>query len=372
MPDPKHDSSVCKKISDCVDVKILDNKFSILCRFCNSCISSQGFSSHLLYKHNISREQYAWKYHSDEICKCAICNKSYFRKYSYIRLRLKNTCNNKKCMNFFRKISIEKSFLKKYGFKSSFDVPFILKKAIEHSGKTLKDNNIYHICALKRAKNLKEKGLLTIIAKKATLKKRQIDGYFSDKFLIERSNSAIKGVNTKKENGFFYNELVSLKASETRKRNGTYNKSKPEIAFGIFLNSKFDYVYSQLKINSNLCSELFGNDFFDYKKSFTFDYVVKYENLLFCICIDGIYYHGLDRPIIEIAKCKTKTDKIIFDTYYRDRYLEDFISCSKINVIKFSDVNIVDFSKKKIEKMFPYYCNGVSCQLDLFWRKFYA
>jgi hypothetical protein len=374
MADPKHDSSgLTKEFIDCKDIKILDSKFSILCRCCNTYIGSQGFSGHLLAQHNISRIEYAWKHHTDEICNCAVCNKNYFRSYGYIRLRLKNTCNNKKCMNQFRKMSIEKSFLKKYGFKNSFVTPHIQKKVIENSKKTLKSKNIYHICALKRAENLRKKGLLSVIGKKTLLKKRQ-NGYYTEKFLVKRSESAIKGVNTRKSKGAIFNRLVSLKISETRKKNGTYNKSNPESKFGSFLSSKFNCVHNQISINSNEFIKLFGLRLEDYKKSFTFDFAVVEDGRIIFICIDGIYYHGLDRPIVEIANLRTKTDKTIFETYYRDRYLEDYISSKNmcINVVKFSDVSITNFLKNKTEKMLPYYCNGESNQLDSFWRKFYG
>lgn len=60
---------------------------------------------------------------------------------------------------------------------------------------------------------------------------------------------------------------------------------------------------------------------------------------------------------------KTNTDKVIFDTYYRDRYFEDFIRKSDINIIRFTDISIKRFCKNENEMLLPYFSNGHSSEI---------
>lgn len=164
--------------------------------------------------------------------------------------------------------------------------------------------------------------------------------------------------NKNKINGT-YDKMI-LKRHETLKKNNSYGKSKKEELFFSFLKNNF------CDIKRQVCTLKEYKDIFRFMKGYhTFDFVINYYDDIFFICFDGVYYHGLDRSIIDIAKHKTETDKIIFDTYYRDRNLENFCQKNNLNLLRFSDKNFDEFYLNR-GHLNPYFVCGNSEKIDNF------
>ena len=88
---------------------------------------------------------------------------------------------------------------------------------------------------------------------------------------------------------------VRKKCHETMKRNGSYRKkTKPEAILEQHLTSLFgehDVVYQK------------------FVNRWPIDFYIKSTNVY--IQMDGMHWHGLDRPLEEIMKCKTRHDESI-------------------------------------------------------------
>jgi len=97
-----------------------------------------------------------------------------------------------------------------------------------------------------------------------------------------------------------YHEIAQ-KSHDTMKRNGTFKKSGPENKLYELLCEKFgnDNVERQTKVNG-----------------WAIDFYIKTIDLY--IQLDGVYWHGLDRPIEDIKKFEHKRDSVIYTTYMRD------------------------------------------------------
>jgi hypothetical protein len=53
--------------------------------------------------------------------------------------------------------------------------------------------------------------------------------------------------------------------------------------------------------------------------------------------LDGVYWHGLDRSIEEIAKRKTNRDIVIHKKWLTDREQEQWFSNAKLRLIRITD-----------------------------------
>ena len=91
------------------------------------------------------------------------------------------------------------------------------------------------------------------------------------------------------------------KAHETMKRNKSYGKSKLEDQLFEVLVSIFGEIDVARAVPIN---------------SWLIDFRINSRNLY--IQFDGVYWHGLNRPIEKIQEFKTPRDKIIYGTYLRD------------------------------------------------------
>jgi hypothetical protein len=254
------------------------------------------------------------------------CGKEFYRNGYDIKYNKRFTCGNKKCLEKRRLENLENTLTKRkkyymdiYGVDNPAAVPEIQAKT--------------------QATNLKRLGVTCP---------------FQQQHVIEKANS---------------HEAI-IKNHETRMKNWNFRISKAEFVFAWFLLSHKDFnVKQQIKIGSHKCTEIFGKLFDDFKGNFSLDFVVIFEENTFCISFDGIYYHGLDRPITEIAKCKTLTDRTIFDTYYRDRAFENYCQKRKdINFIRFDEVLFRKFVLKN-NKLDPYFSTGCSKQIITFLEK---
>jgi hypothetical protein len=125
------------------------------------------------------------------------------------------------------------------------------------------------------------------------------------------------------------------KSCETRSKNrtGTY-QSKIEILVGNFLCDIFgeQNVVSQVPVNERWI--------FDF-------YVISEETY---IQVDGTYWHGLNRPIDEIKKCKSSKDNRILETYNKDRLQDEWADKNGICLVRITDEEINTWLKKSDPK----------------------
>lgn len=112
------------------------------------------------------------------------------------------------------------------------------------------------------------------------------------------------------------------KRHATMKRNGSYRKSKPE-----------DELYEKL------CAE---HDTENVQRQvpvtgtrWLIDFYVKSIDTY--IQFDGVYWHGLDRPIEEIAKHRTKRDVQIHKKWLTDREQDEHFKSRGLRLIRITD-----------------------------------
>jgi hypothetical protein len=302
----------------------------MICLLCNDKKEYEtwrSFICHFNKRHlkTLTIEQYVIKFKLFGYTICD-CGKEFYRNGYDVKYNKHFTCRNKECLEKRRLENIKNTIAKRkkhymniYGVDNPAAVP--------------------EIQARTQATNLKKWGTTCPL---------------QQQWVIKKANS---------------HEAI-IKNHETRVKNWNYRISKAEFIFAwfLFLHKEF-IIKQQVKIGSQQCAEIFEKLFDGFKGNFSLDFVVIFEENTFCISFDGIYYHGLDRPITEIAKCKTLTDRTIFNTYYRDRAFEDY--CQKINDINFIRFDETTFRKFILEKnkLEPYFSTGCSKQIFLFLEK---
>lgn len=116
-----------------------------------------------------------------------------------------------------------------------------------------------------------------------------------------------------------------IKRHETMKRNGTYRKSSVEDQVYDYLCSTFgdDQVERNVMINDK----------------WPIDFYVKSIDTY--IQLDGVYWHGLDRPIEEIAKHKTPRDAQIHKKWMTDRAQDAWFKERGMTLKRLTDVQFL-------------------------------
>jgi very-short-patch-repair endonuclease len=104
----------------------------------------------------------------------------------------------------------------------------------------------------------------------------------------------------------------------TMKANGTYFTSKPEEALYQYLVARFQHVERQVVVNQ------WPIDF----------YVVDIDAY---VQLDGAYWHGLDRPIEEIAQFKTPRDRTILRKFQIDREQDEWFRSTDRRLLRITD-----------------------------------
>lgn len=110
------------------------------------------------------------------------------------------------------------------------------------------------------------------------------------------------------------------KSHETMKRNGSYGKSKVEDSFYDFLNNLYGegVVDRQRKVNG-----------------WNIDFYVESSDLY--VQFDGVYWHGLDRPIEVIEKLNDKRSKSIYETFLKDKRQNEWFEKNGLKLIRVTD-----------------------------------
>lgn len=124
---------------------------------------------------------------------------------------------------------------------------------------------------------------------------------------------------------------ISKKRHETMKRNGTYGEtSKPEKLAQMFLAELFGDI--------NIENQKVQN------KRWSIDHYVL--SLGFFVQTDGVYWHGLDRPLNEIKEFKTERDKTIYQHFLNDqKRAKWFLENNKL-LVKVTDIEVNSCTNK--------------------------
>lgn len=67
------------------------------------------------------------------------------------------------------------------------------------------------------------------------------------------------------------------------------------------------------------------------------------------IQFDGVYWHGLDRPIEVIGEFRNPRDRTIHATFFRDRLQDEYFRSSNLKLIRFTDREFKNWKKLGIE-----------------------
>jgi len=184
-------------------------------------------------------------------------------------------------------IKAKQIFFERYGFENPMDSKEIRNKIEKTNVEKYGSINPFG------SNKIKEK------IKKTNLKKYGVEYPLQNKKVQEKTkktNLEKYGVENPTQN-----KEIQKKVHETKKRNGSYGKSIQE-----------DKYYKCLCLD-------YGKEDIERQKrinGWSIDFHIKSKNLY--IQFDGVYYHGLDRPLEEIKKFKTDTDKVIYGTMLRD------------------------------------------------------
>ena len=125
---------------------------------------------------------------------------------------------------------------------------------------------------------------------------------------------------------FDYKQMQKTR-HETMKRNKTYKQSMPE-----------ELLY---KI---LCKIFKYNNVIHHKEINGWNIDFYIENINTYIQLDGIYWHGLDRPVKVIKEFRTSRDKIIYGTYLRDIEQNKWFKENNLKLIRVIDKELIECS----------------------------
>lgn len=311
--------------------------------------SDVGFYNHLQICYNgITNKKYAERFETNEWISCHECGKKFF----FIQKRFKNEVVFTSA-HIIVVVFIKTKNVKKTDFKTNES-----KERARLAGQKEK---------ITKNKNSVENSEIYVQSSKNSWKTRRRNG--------NDIIGAIKAAEANRKNGNYSHEKSrekAIKGFETRKRNGDFGKriSKGEIAFSLYLDffcSKDFFILWQSKIDSSDWLDIFGNLFEDFKSQLEPDFILIHKETLqpIIVCFDGIFIHGLDRQITEIAKksLTSKFNKNIFNKYYSDRSFEEYSQKRNINLIRFDENSFGNFLFKN-EPLIPYFTCGNSKVID--------
>jgi hypothetical protein len=96
------------------------------------------------------------------------------------------------------------------------------------------------------------------------------------------------------------------------------------------------YAESQFR---KVLEQMFSNEAIETPKfinGWRIDFFIKTLNL-YCQ-FDGVYWHGLDRPIDVIREFRTKRDRVIYATYERDKRQNEWFRANGLHLIRITDI----------------------------------
>lgn len=126
------------------------------------------------------------------------------------------------------------------------------------------------------------------------------------------------------------------KAHATMKKNDSYARSLPEDRFYVALCEQYENVHRQVTVNG-----------------WPIDFYI--EDLDLYVQFDGVYWHGLDRPLSEIAKHKTPRDVIIHRKHKTDREQDSWFAQHGLKLVRVTDKQFQFDSRQAMRQLI---CNS--------------
>jgi len=209
----------------------------------------------------------------------------------------------------------KKTHLEHYGVETSFSLPQIQQKCKETSMRlhgspsSMGDPNVR---AKKEQTFIDRYGVRVPISQCSLIISKSFDTQ------IERYGSLYRNSQEYKDRVDFSEN--ARKAHETMKRNGTYAKSKPE-----------DECY-------NILCEYFGVDNVERQvrvNGWQIDFYVK--TIETYVQFDGLYWHGLNRPIEKIMEFNNPRDIDIYGVFLRDQQQVTWFKENNIKLVRIRD-----------------------------------
>jgi hypothetical protein len=333
----------------------------IKCGLCGKYVlNTVSLNKHLTQTHrnDIAIQEYAKKFKTEEWLRCDVCGAEFYRTIN----RQERYSNRHIIGGIFCGVQCAN--------RHNLSLPSVkdkMRSVVGHliaHNKELSKRGEWKKIAQKSAATRILTGVSKIAAKKAAHTRilRDPDAYYKQ---------SIKSEITKRSNGFYERQkkngrAIFEKCMNTWKKNYRQGQSRIEILFGWHLSNKnIGSLFNQVLLGKSGIEE-FDQKFKSFEKSRTCDYLFELNNKYYLISVDGTKYHGLNYPIDEVVNI----NKIYYDTYYRDLYLNEYCSKHQINLIRFSDRELDRYFRNMFiggnRKLLPYYVNGNSDDIDKF------
>lgn len=144
----------------------------------------------------------------------------------------------------------------------------------------------------------------------------------------------------------------SQKCHETMKRNGTYRKSKPE-----------DRLYAVL-------CQFYGPHDIERQvhvpgtpKQWSFDFLIRSTGTY--VQLDGVYWHGLDRPLEEHRQSTNLRSSSIVKKWETDRAQEKWFVDHKLHLLRITDDAIMLWSSEQTLHAIAYFNSATPCSISM-------
>lgn len=268
-------------------------------------------------------------------CKCDFCEKEFTRKYT--KLHSKLVFCSRKCLvqsskhggDIYQKTKKQRliTMRNRYGVNNSFQ----LEKVKEKSKLTCIKK--YGVECPAQSEKIKEKKKQTWIEKYGVdhpLKSDQIQKKIQNtsfrrygvshpsKSKIVKEKTRQTCLNSYGVDHPWKKKEIWKKTHKSKKKNGTYRQSKIENEFYKLLCKTFNIVLRQVQLN-------------DWYIDFYVVDIVTY------IQFDGVYWHGLDRPIELIREFKNPRDRTIYKSWKRDRAQDKWFEENGFKLVRVTD-----------------------------------
>ncbi len=306
---------------------------------------------------NPERQDAGWLFRCDE------CGIEFFSKQKK-KLLKEHHFHNRECTNkslkdgILRKITDE-TCIKKYGVKTPSKSSEVKKRTQETCLKKYGTNAASSSAEVR--KKLSEKNKLTYLEKKEELQeKRKQTNLFRLGVEYPMMSQTVKEKSKKTCQEKYGVENISQNAEIIDKRLNTFEKKYgfrspmkvPEIVAGLDWNSIVKKRYSTMKENNSflksepeeklyeyLCKR-YGIENVERQKiihRWPIDFFVSCKDKSFYVQLDGVYWHGLDRPIEIISEYKNKQDKVIHKKWLTDREQDEWFLKNNLVLIRITD-----------------------------------
>ena len=228
--------------------------------------------------------------------------------------------------------------LERYGAVSSANNPAIKEKQINTLIKNYGVDNIFKRVDL-REQWMKEKYGVPYAMQSEELSKKCIETFkrnhdTPESFKIlsdKRRETWIKkfGIDSpfkmKKCKLAAHSEKANLKRHNTMKERGLYKKSHVEDRLYYFLCNRYENVERNARV-----------------QNWPIDFYVKELNTY--IQLDGVYWHGLDRPLEIIKNSNGYRDNVIYKKYCTDQKQNEWFTKNNMKLVRITDI---EFEKAK-------------------------